>query len=166
MNQLSPLQRLAILAARSDAETLGWLKSALENWLDGSGELTALGLTGADRYQIRLALRNHHLCAAWTYCTGPCFSERFSILKAAIERLNRVRQGYQYQRQDGALFAELRAAAQWAEIPADRQLRSILCEIGDPFQLHKPPVTIIMKFFHEDFNDAFRIPDTTDQDQC
>ena len=86
------------------------------------------------------------------------------MLKEAIERLNRVRQGYRHQRQDGALFAELQVAAQWAEIPADRQLRSILCEIEDPFQLRESAGMILMKFFHEDFNDAFRVPSSNNQD--
>ncbi len=127
-----------------------WLRPAIARWLSGDGELTAMGLSGADRLAARRWLRNRHIRAAWNHCPGERFSVRFAALLASIERLHRVRCGYRHQRQDGAVFTELELAAEWAELPAGRQLRTILFENSDPFELQQEPGKILMKLFHED----------------
>ena len=135
-----------------------WLRPAIARWLSGDGELTAMGLSGADRQAARRWLRNRHIRAAFALCQGDRFADRFTALLAACERLSRVRQGYRHQRVDGALFDALERAAYWAELPAERQLRTILFENSDPFELQQEPGKIIMKLIHEDFeNDS--LPD-------
>ena len=130
-----------------------WLRPAIHRWLSGDGELTALGLTGADRLAARRWLRNQHIRAAWNHCPGERFAVRFSALLAACERLSRVRQGYRHQRIDGALFSELEAAAEWAELPAGRQLRNVICENEDAFSLHETSSIINLKSLIQDIND-------------
>ena len=128
-----------------------WLRPAIARWLSGDGELTAMGLSGADRLAARRWLRNRHIRAAWNHCPGERFSDRLAALVAACERLNRVRQGYRHQRQDGALFDALERAAYWAELPAERQLRTIVQdETADGFSLQEAANNILMKLFHED----------------
>ncbi len=135
-----------------------WLRPAIARWLSGNGELTALGLTAVDRANARRWIRNKHIRAAFNLIPGERFSVRFAALLASIERLHRVRCGYRHQRQDGAVFTELELAAEWAELPAGRQLRTILFENSDPFELQQEPGKIIMKLIHEDFeNDS--VPD-------
>ena len=133
-----------------------WLRPAIHRWLDNAGELTALGLTAVDRANARRWLRNRHIRAAFALCQGDKFSSRLAALLAAVERLNRVRQGYRHQRVDGALFDALERAAYWAELPAERQLRTIVQdEMGDHFSLQTAADNIVLKIFHEDnFNDA------------
>lgn len=148
----SPLQRLVRLASNADTGTRAWLQTAVQNWLNGD-ELSALGLTGSDRQAVRLSLRNRHIRAAWSHCPGERFSIRFSALLAACERLNRVRQGYRHQRQDSAIFDALEAAAQWAELPAGRQLRNVICENGGPLELHETDCIINLKSLIQDIDD-------------
>ena len=141
-----------------------WMRLAIRQWLVGNGELTALGLTAVDRANARRWIRNKHIRAAFNLIPGERFSDRLTALVAAVERLNRVRQGYRHQRQDGAIFSELEAAARWAELPAERQLRTILFENSDPFELQQEPGKIIMKLIHEDFENDF-VPAGTDQNE-
>ena len=133
-----------------------WLRLAIRNWLSGDGELTALGLTAVDRANARRWIRNKHIRAAFNLIPGDRFSDRLTALVSACERLNRVRRGYRHQRQDGALFDALERAAYWAELPAERQLRTIVQdEMGDHFSLQTAADNIVLKIFHEDnFNDA------------
>ena len=130
-----------------------WLRPAIARWLSGDGELTAMGLSGADRLAARRWLRNRHIRNAWNHCPGERFSARFSALLAAVERLNRVRCGYRHQRQDGAVFTELELAAEWAELPAGRQLRNVICENEDVFSLHETSSIINLKSLIQDIND-------------
>ena len=148
----SPLQRLVQLASGADTENRAWLKTAVRKWLNGN-ELDALGLTGSDRQAVRLSLRNQHIRAAWNHCPGERFSVRFTNLLAAVERLNRVRCGYRHQRVDGVIFSELEAAAEWAELPAGRQLRNVICENGGPLELHETDCIINLNSLIQDFND-------------
>ena len=136
-----------------------WLRLAIHRWLDNDGELTALGLTSIDRANARRWLRNRHIRAAWNHCPGERFSDRLAALVAACERLNRVRQGYRHQRQDGALFDALERAAYWAELPAERQLRTIVQdETADGFSLQEAADNIVLKIFHEDdFNEQLSV---------
>ena len=132
-----------------------WLRLAIHRWLDNDGELTALGLTAVDRANARRWLRNRHIRAAFALCQGDRFADRFTALLAACERLSRVRQGYRHQRQDGALFDALERAAYWAELPAERQLRTIVQdETADGFSLQEAADNIVLKLFNEDdFNE-------------
>ena len=139
-----------------------WMRLAIHNWLSGAGELTALGLTADDRQNARRWIRNKHIRAAFNLIPGDRFSDRLTALVAACERLNRVRQGYRHQRQDGAIFDELEAAAEWAELPAERQLRTIVQdETADGFSLQETADKILMKLFNEEYrNDS--VPAGTD----
>ena len=157
---MTPLHRIAQLASNADTATRAWLSGSVKNWLEGA-ELTALGLTGYDRQVARLALRNQRIRAAFNLIPGDRFSDRLAALVAAIERLNRVRQGYRHQRIDGAVFDELERAAQWADLPAERQLRSIICEIADPLELHETDCIINLKSLIQDINDE-QLPAGTD----
>ena len=132
-----------------------WLRLAIHRWLDNDGELTALGLTSIDRANARRWIRNKHIRAAFNLIPGERFSDRLTALVAAVERLNRVRQGYRHQRQDGPLFSELEAAAYWAELPAERQLRTIIQdETEDGFRLQEAADNIVLKLFNgDDFNE-------------
>ena len=132
-----------------------WLRAAVARWLSGDGELTAMGLSGADRLAARRWLRNRHIRAAFNLIPGDRFSDRLTALVSACERLNRVRQGYRHQRQDGALFDALERAAYWAELPAERQLRTIVQdETADGFSLQEAADNIVLKLFNEDdFNE-------------
>ena len=132
-----------------------WLRLAIHRWLDNDGELTALGLTAVDRANARRWIRNKHIRAAFNLIPGDRFSDRLTALVAAVERLNRVRQGYRHQRQDGALFDALERAAYWAELPAERQLRTIVQdETADGFSLQEAADNIVLKLFTEDdFNE-------------
>lgn len=137
-------------------EAADWLRLAIRNWLTGNGSLTALGLTADDRQNARRWIRNKHIRAAFSLIPGDRFSDRLTALVSAIERLNRVRQGYRHQRQDGALFDALERAAYWAELPAERQLRTIIQdETADGFSLQMAANNIALKLFNEDYeNDA------------
>ncbi len=132
-----------------------WLRLAIHRWLDNDGELTALGLTSIDRANARRWIRNKHIRAAFNLIPGDRFSDRLTALVSACERLNRVRQGYRHQRQDGALFDALERAAYWAELPAERQLRTIVQdETADGFSLQEAADNIVLKLFNEDdFNE-------------
>ena len=136
-----------------NADPADWMRLAIRNWLSGNGELTAIGLTAVDRANARRWIRNKHIRAAFNLIPGDRFSDRLTALVAACERLNRVRQGYRHQRIDGALFSELEAAAYWAELPAGRQLRNVICENNDPFELHETCCIINLKLLIQDFND-------------
>ena len=114
MNPIETLLTLATTAA--DPATRAWLENALQAWLNGA-DLRALGLSGQDRQQARLVIRNHYLRAAWAQCPGDRFSIRFGVLCDAISRINRVRRGYQHLRKYGAIFDELEIAAQWGKLP-------------------------------------------------
>lgn len=127
-----------------------WLRPAIARWLSGDGELTAMGLSGADRLAARRWLRNRHIRAAWRHCPGDRFSVRFAALLAACERLNRVRQGYRHQRQDSTLFSELEAAAEWADIPNERQLRTVISEKSEAFELQESTGMMSLKCLIED----------------
>ena len=127
-----------------------WLRPAIARWLSGDGELTAMGLSGADRLAARRWLRNQHIRAAWRMIPGNRFSARFSALLAAVERLNRVRCGYRHQRQNGAIFDELEAAAEWADIPNERQLRTVISEKSEVFELQESTGMISLKCLIED----------------
>ena len=141
-----------------------WMRLAIRQWLVGNGELTALGLTAVDRQNARRWLRNRHIRNAWRMIPGDRFSDRLTALVAACERLNRVRQGYRHQRQDGALFDALERAAYWAELPAERQLRTIVQdETADGFSLQEAADNIVLKLFNEDdFNE--QLPAGTNQE--
>ena len=141
-----------------------WMRLAVHRWLDNDGSLSALGLTSIDRANARRWIRNKHIRAAFNLIPGDRFADRLTALVAAVERLNRVRQGYRHQRQDGALFSELEAAAYWAELPAERQLRTIIQdETADGFSLQEAADNIVLKLFNED-NEYDSVPAGTNQD--
>ena len=127
-----------------------WLRPAIARWLSGDGELTAMGLSGADRQAARRWLRNRHIRAAFALCQGDRFADRFTALLAAVERLHRTRCGYRHQRQDGAIFSELEAAAEWADIPNERQLRTVISEKSEAFELQESTGMISLKCLIED----------------